>query len=258
MTRMAHPAKMKPYNTNRISPTMTVVTKTQALVNLCDAAERGDLKAAREAISQGAAVNGRVEYGKTPVMFAIQNAHVPMIAFLKSAGARLNMLDEDGEHPMIYVFTNNRISVSLDGTETKVTREQQMDVLRTLVLMGADKEARGELGTPALHYAAQLFEGHHIQALVELGMSPLSIDEFHKSTFLHALARNNKITDEEASTLVNMAVASGLDVDKVDCDGKTALSYAKDLPTPAVANALLAAGAQEEPSHPARKRSGPR
>lgn len=233
-------------------------TKVVALRNLCEAASLGDIEAAREALSQGASVNGRVEYGKTPVMFAIQNAHVPMISFLKSAGARLNMLDEDGEHPMIYIFNHNEYSVSKDGTKKEITPDMQMEVLRTLVLLGADKEARGEFGKPALHYAARRFDGEQIHALLDLGMSPLSVESLGNSTFLYALAGNTTLSDRKATQFVQICIDAGVDINARSSDGETALAYAKRRGSSSVANALLAAGATEDALPSSKKRAGPR
>ena len=235
------------------------MSKHQALKSLCDAAERGDVEAAEEALSQGAKINGRVEYGKTPVMFAIQNAHIPMIRFLKSKGARLNMLDEDQEHPMIYIFTNRGFSVGKDGTETKVGSDRKMEVLRELLSLGANPNAMGEFGTPALHYAAGHLDGSQVMELIRKGMDVLPLDELGDATFLHVIVRSDTISEHDAMLLIGEAVGAGVDVNAKNSNGATAMDCAKAYEKNLIVEALVAAGATIEEVAPASKRRmGPR
>ena len=203
------------------------MSKQEALQELCQAAERGDLTAAQAAIDAGAPLNGRLVYGKTPMMFAIENLHPQMMTFLKSKGARINMLDEDGEHPLIYAFSNERISTQADGTEITATRNQQMNTLRVALLLGADKDARSELGTPAIDFAANQLA---IPAIIELVAMGLRVDLNQpqgNQTVLHLLAARKEKFDPLFRTLINLCVQGGADPSAVDEEGRTPAAMAE-------------------------------
>jgi ankyrin repeat protein len=219
---------------------MTTITKYQANNALCEASKTGDIVAAQKSIEDGASTNGRVEYGKTPLMFAIQNAQVGMITFLKTRGARLNMLDEDQEHPMIYAFTNG----THDENGQEITTERTMEVLRTLIALGVDRDARGEFGTPAFHYASAQLEGNQLVELAKLKLKIGGIDPFGDSNALHALARNKRIAPPQADLLVAMVEACGIDINRKNSDGHTPLFIATRRENEVFASALLGAGAK--------------
>lgn len=218
---------------------MKTISKHEACVALCDAAEIGDVAAAQKALEAGASVNGRVEYGKTPIMFAVENAQVGMITFLKSRGARLNMLDEDQEHPLIYAFTNG----THDKNGQEITDERTMEVLRTMLLLGADRDARGEFGTPAFHYAASQLDGKHLVELARMKMEMGALDPFGKSTVLHPLAQNKRIAPAEADLLIALAEADGVGLDQENSNGQSPLFVARRHDNEVFAASLLAAGA---------------
>lgn len=237
------------------------MSKQKALRALCDAATRGDLDAARAALEQGAKVNGRAEYGKTPVMFAIQNGHIPMIRFLKSKGARLNMLDDEQDSAMMYAFTNNRGSIHQDGTKGEVTQEHQIEVVRELLSMGANPYSSTGSGVPALHYAAYCFTGAQLAELIQRGMNILPIqaaDDYHE-TFLHAIAKSSSVPENETAFLIQVSIQAGVDVNAQDSNGGTALSHANLRGKQGLANMLVAAGAVPKSLNPApEKRFKPR
>jgi hypothetical protein len=221
------------------------MSKQQTLRDLCDAATRGDVDAAQAALEQGAKVNGRAEYGKTPVMFAIQNGHIPMIRFLKSKGARLNMLDEELDHAMIYAFTNGGISIQKDGKEKKMTQVHRMEVVRELLSLGADPRSSAADGKPALHYAAYCFNGKQLVELIQKGMNilPIDADEDYDQTFLHAVAQSSSISESDAALLIKLSVEQGVDINAKTATGFTAVFQAKLHKKSHLEDMLIAAGA---------------
>lgn len=237
------------------------MSKQQALRDLCDAATRGDVDAAQAALEQGAKVNGRAEYGKTPVMFAIQNGHIPMIRFLKSKGARLNMLDDEQDSAMMYAFTNNRGRIHQDETKGEITQEHQMEVVRELLSLGANPYSSTGSGVPALHYAAYCFTGAQLVELIQLGMNILPVDadaDYHQ-TFLHAVAQSTSIAESDAALLIKMSVEKGVDINAKTATGLTAVFCAKLHEKPHLEGMLIAAGATPHPFNIApRKRFKPR
>lgn len=237
------------------------MSKHQILQNLCDAATRGDVEAAEKALAQGAKVNGRAEYGKTPVMFAIQNGHIPMIRFLKSKGARLNMLDDEQDSAMMYAFTNNRGRIHQDAPKGEITQEHQMEVVRELLSLGANPYSSTGSGVPALHYAAYCFTGAQLAELIQLGMNilPLDADEDYHQTFLHAVAQSSSIAESDAALLIKMSVEKGVDINAKTATGFTAVFYAKLRNKPHLEEMLIVAGATPPPVNIAhQKRFKPR
>lgn len=59
-------------------------------IRLLKAAEKGDLKEVREALENGARVNTADELGTTPLQFAMQGQHLPIVQLLVEYGADIN------------------------------------------------------------------------------------------------------------------------------------------------------------------------
>lgn len=235
------------------------MTKASALEMLCKAASCGDIDAATEALAQGARINGRMEYGMTPVMMAIANADIPMIRLLKSEGARLNLLDEDNEHPLTYIF-GAETSTRKDGSEVDITPEQKVAVLKALISMGANPNARGDLSIPALYQAAWYFNAAQVHELIGLGMDVRQEAGVFNQNFIHAIALSNTIAESEASSLIDLAIRAGVDINAKTHAGETALDYATQAGRSQLAEVLVAAGASVNTSvaPSPRRRAGPR
>lgn len=238
---------------------MNFMTKFEALQSLCKAASCGDIDGATEALAQGAHVNGRAEYGMTPVMMAIANADIPMIRLLKSEGARLNLLDEDNEHPLTYIF-GAETSTLKDGCEVDISPGQKMAVLKALISMGANPNARGDLAIPALYQAAWSFNATQVHELIGLGMDVRQEAGVFSHNFIHAIALSNTIAESEALPLIELAVQAGVDINAKTRVGETALDYATQAGRPLLADALVAMGAtvEKEVVPSSKRRMGPR
>lgn len=233
------------------------MTKQEALSSLFDAAGRGDLDGARQALENGAPVNGRGIWNSTPLMMAICNVDVAMISLLKSSGARVNVIDEDHDHAMSYVF-NAEMAISSTGAQAPITNEKRMDVLRALLLMGADKDARGDVSVPVLHVAAARFNASQICELLELGMDASSVGGASEKSFFHALIYNSSLSEIQASRIIRLALRNGADINRQNHYGQTALDVATsgtEGVAPAVLLALEAAGAKPGKEPEVKKKS---
>ena len=202
------------------------MSKKEELLSLIDAATRGDIRQAQNALNAGAPINGRVTYGKTAFMFAVQNAHPAILTLLKSRGARINMVDDDAEHPLIYAFTTGGVGKDILGKDVPITEERQMEVLRTLFLMGADVSAEGEMGTPALHYAAEQMSAHHVLELAWLGLPVDTKDRDCNETFAHAVARKKAMTKNDARLLIELCASHFVNFRSKNERGETAQQMA--------------------------------
>ena len=234
------------------------MNKQEALSSLFDAAGKGDLDAARQALENGAPVNGRGIWNATPLMMAIYNVDVAMISLLKSSGARVNVIDEDHDHALSYVF-NAKMAISSTGEQTPVTNDKRMDVLRALLLMGADKDARGDMAVPVLHLAAARFNASQICELLDLGMDATSVGSYDDRSFFHALSYNSSLSQTQATRVIRLALKKGADIDSRNHHGQTALDVAKREPETAASAVLLAleaAGAQPGKEPEVKRKSG--
>lgn len=190
-----------------------------ALHSLRVAAERGDITAAQTALDAGAPINGRMEFGKTPFMFAVENAQIAMLTFLKQKGARVNMIDEDGGHGAIFLFTNGGVVKDGEGKPEHISIQRKTETLRTLMHLGCSPEATCEDGTPMLHYVAHQMPDAVILEFVRGGANLRQVDQFTGNTFLHCLAYRLDIGSGVMTELVRNALDQGVSLGAKKHDG---------------------------------------
>jgi ankyrin repeat protein len=167
---------------------------------LLEAVERGDVDATETALLDGAPINARSEYGKTPLMFATEYGHSALVTLLRKHGARLDMMDEEGEPALFYALVTTRDPKS------------SFNIGKSLVLMGASPDCYSELGVPIMHYLASRFSSSELRELVTLGF-PLKKTEFGPEkdhgggdTFLHGLARMKNPDVKDIKALIKAAL----------------------------------------------------
>ena len=91
----------------------------------------GTLQSVQAAISNGADVNARNSYDKTPLMEAAEyNQHPEVITALLAAGADIKARDDHGETPLMYAAEYN----------------QNPEVITALLAVGADAKAKDNAG----------------------------------------------------------------------------------------------------------------
>jgi len=108
--------------------------------------------------------------------------------------------------------------------------------VRTLLAQGADPNARGAYGTPALHWAVRVEDRATAGLLLDAGAdanakTPLGVAPLHLA-----------IENRDAAT-VNLLLAAGADLTLADRTGETPLMLAARAGDAAIATRLLAAGA---------------
>ena len=107
--------------------------------NLHKAAGRGDLAEAERFLQKGADVNAKDAYGRTPLMWALDNPEA--VRFLVENGADVNARDVNGETALM-----------------KAAFLCRLDVVKYLVEKGADVNARSERGETPLMWAVSDLE----------------------------------------------------------------------------------------------------
>ena len=102
--------------------------------NLHKAAGKGDLAEAERFLQKGADVNARDAYGRTPLMWALDNPEI--VRFLVENGADVNARDVNGETALM-----------------KAAFLCRLEVVKYLAEKGADVNARSERGATPLMWA---------------------------------------------------------------------------------------------------------
>ena len=118
-----------------------------------------------------------------------------------------------------------------------------VDVVKALVLAGADVNAVSSTGVTALMLAV-IYENADtpdtVNALVEAGADINAADENGVTALMHA-ANSRALAAGRAD--VRALAAAGADVNAANCDGETALMFASESGNADAVNALVAAGA---------------
>ncbi len=106
--------------------------------------------------------------------------------------------------------------------------------IRALLQLGADIEARNEIGETPLLYAASLGRNNHVLALIDAGADVNARDNFSNTPLLRALNH---------FPVMETLLSNGADINAVDRRGLTALMWAVKNHAPGMAKMLLSRGA---------------
>ena len=186
-----------------------------------DAALKGDLDQVRALVLRDPSlVNAeKAPNAKTPLHYAAQEGHVPVVAFLLDQGAQVNRPNIAGETPLHY-------AVSLDSPET----------VALLIARGADVNAKTEDGRTPLQMAAAWRQMGSIRALLDKGADARQVLP-GAETLLHVVAL---LGPPEAIALF---ASRGVPADSLNAGGATPLLVACAAGNVATAKALLEQGA---------------
>jgi ankyrin repeat protein len=165
------------------------VMTVQALVlALFLAVSKGDLSESQSLIEQGVHVDGRDEYGNSPLMIAARSPKNDKVTrLLLKAGAAVNSTNAVGETPL---FAAARV-----GNESGV---------KLLLKHGADPNIRNCKGVTALMVAAEEGNPECVQALVEAGADVNTCDRNGETPLMAAAAMGNE-------AVVRVLLAAGAD-----------------------------------------------
>jgi ankyrin repeat protein len=157
-------------------------------------------------------INRRGNNGRTPLHHAIKGSNVITVRYLLKKGADLNVADENGATPL------HLAAETVSYTETTELIDFILETGKCNI-NGVDNYGR----TP-LHYAIEEYPATiNVRRLIEMGADP-GIADKNGVTPLHMAAENAKSMDLIEVLLNTEAV----DVNCVDNEGRTALSYARD------------------------------
>jgi len=133
--------------------------------SLHDAANRGNLALVKTKLRQGADVNARDRYGRTPLMYMLTD--LTSVQYLAGQGADVNVRDIRGQTPLMQAAWLG-----------------QPEVVRFLVKEGAEVDARNDSGQTALMQATRSLDV--VKFLVAQGADINAADDRGETVLLKA------------------------------------------------------------------------
>ncbi|MCK5919186.1 MAG: ankyrin repeat domain-containing protein [Cocleimonas sp.] len=208
---------------------------------LQQAASKGDVKTINALLKQGADINTKSRFGKTPTMQAAEAGKSEAIMLLLSRGADVNARTRSGSSALTYAAENGHEEITAmlvemganvhDRTRTGwdammiASREGYATIVAQLIEFGADVRASDRRGNSALMYA---IEGDHEEVVKTLfhysdkvspcvpndqGITPLmmSIDKRNRTItlLLLPLSKNISHKDRTGTTVLHRAAVLG-------------------------------------------------
>lgn len=180
------------------------------------AAQRGDAATVEFLAQHGHAPDLPIadRHHRTALHLATQGGHKRSISALSRAGANMNALDADFESPLVLAV-----------------RGHHLHALRALVRSGANINFRhGPHGYTALHWATRLGSAPMVRALLSLG-ADVNARARDGSRPLHFIGLNHSEAGYSVAGMKSIAdilLASGASLDAADNRGSTAIDVAAD------------------------------
>jgi len=194
--------------------------------SLIEVVEKGDYKAAKKFLEQGADINQTDEAGRTHIMAATYRNDAPMVEFLIEQKADINKQDDMQNNPFLYAGA-----------------EGYNEILRLLIKAGADTKLVNRYGGTALIPAAE--RGHTETVKLLLEQTDINVNHVNRlgwTALLEAIVLSDG--GKEHQEIIKLLIKHDADVNLPDNEGKTPLDLAREKGFREVENILLDAGAQ--------------
>ncbi|HET7832139.1 MAG TPA: ankyrin repeat domain-containing protein [Gallionella sp.] len=187
-------------------------------------------EAVAAAINYGLEINGRVNNGFSPLMYAMQGSNRRIVELLKNHGARYREVGKEGWTPLMSAIEH------LDAAQA-----------RKLIEGGADTRAVDNYGMSALTLASAFGLTDLAEALLKKGADVNSADKGWRETpLMYAVENGNR-------KMVELLVSHGADVNVKDVEGDSVLGRTYPMEKADLYDVLVAAGAKREFVHPAQR-----
>lgn len=179
---------------------------------------------AKMLVEKGADVNGRTEYGETPLQSAAFNGQTEVAEYLISVGSKVSARGQGGGTPLHWAATAGQLAVA-----------------QLLIKSGAIVEAKDDEGeTPLFWIAGSPYvwteQGLTAKYLIQCGAKVSATDKKGR-TPLHEAATENILV------AAKLLVEAGADINVKDIEGQTPLHVAADHGSSDVAKYLTDIGA---------------
>jgi ankyrin repeat protein len=208
----------------KISDTTIPYIELKSDTPLLRALQRGSVVVARLLIDKGADVNKQNDNGEVPLLIAL--------AKLRIYGYREQNISKRGFYLDPFMYEQNE---PLDASQYAAICKAYRDIVKRLVLRGAELNKKDEFGDTALHYSARDGEKELAELFIYHGADVNSRNE-HDLTPLHYAARNSKEVTE-------LLLSNGADINAMDRDGDTPLHDASRLGRLDIVELLVESGA---------------
>lgn len=190
------------------------------------AAEAGRVEALLELLQNGLDVNIRDRRGRTALHCATDNGHIAAMRTLLARGADINAKFKEHEQG----YTALRYAIVL---------EQSPEVVKTLLMSGANTEVRDQHSVTPLHDAAALALEEVVLLLLDFGAN-IHSRTVHGNTALHVAAVRNHVD------VVHILLDHGAEINARTVDGVTSLFMAAERGGEETVRALISSGADIE------------
>jgi ankyrin repeat protein len=223
-----------------------------------------DLVSVENLIREGASVEARGTNGMTPLMEAAEQGSVPLLSLLLENGAKPNAKDEQGEtalswaarggwvravdllgglsdeaakkHALFEAARGGPVVLDFDPSPPIHPQIEPSEVVQSwtatvesLLAHGAALEAKDEDGSTPLLEAAAYAQTDVFKLLMQKGARLDARDKYGNTALIAAACQCAVATMNSANTIVQIALASGADVNARNCDGETALMMASGM-----------------------------
>ena len=207
-------------------------------------------------LKSGNHLNTKDGWGRTPLLWAVEQGHEAVVKLLLESGADLESKDEEfGQTPLLWaVIYGNEAVVKLlvekgAGLESKDTfgqtplslaaKEGKEAMVKLLVEKGADVEYKNIYDRTPLSLVAEYGHEAVIKLLLEEGAELESKDGFGQTPLSLAAEKGHEM-------VVKLLLEKGAKMESKDIRGQTPLSSATEYGHEAVVKLLLEKGAQVE------------
>ncbi|MEJ2702644.1 MAG: ankyrin repeat domain-containing protein, partial [Sedimentisphaerales bacterium] len=218
------------------------------------AALRGMGETVEALLARGADANAKANSGATPLHYAARYGREKVVEILLAKGADINAKTEAGDTPASAALQAHHQRIfdllTLKGGEMPQTNSLcnvagtgNLAEAKSLIDKGVDVNAKDWLGWAPLHYAARQNDKDMIQLLVSRGAK---VNVHNRE----GLAPLHLTTDRDCAELL---IAQSADVNIKDNDGWVPLLYAARDGRQDIAEILIRAGANVNPSNLGRK-----
>jgi ankyrin repeat protein/predicted DsbA family dithiol-disulfide isomerase len=196
---------------------LTTVWAAPAPIDIHAAVRTGDVAQVDAALKSGAGLNGPDNWGRTPLIVALQQGKVPVAELLLSRGASVAATDAWGRTPLL-------VATQLKNTAA----------IRLLLEKKSDVNAANKNDITPLISAAQTGNQEAAAMLLRAGAAPDRADNLGWTALMWAVFRKD-------AAIAKLLLDSGADAAKVGRDKSTALEIARNRGADAALIALLAA-----------------
>ncbi|MGZ5078099.1 MAG: ankyrin repeat domain-containing protein [Usitatibacter sp.] len=209
-----------------ITGALTNVRAAPAPMDIHSAARSGHVEDVQAALKNGADLNARDSWGRTPLIVALQQGKAPVVEMLVSAGASLAATDAWGRTPLL-------VATQLKNTAA----------IRLMLEKRSDVNAANKNDITPLIAAAQSSNREAAGMLLAAGAAPDLEDNLGWTALMWAVYRKD-------DGIAKMLLDQGADASTVGRDNSTALEIARSRGADAALIARLAA--KTAPGSPAR------